>query len=106
MDDSPARIQVGINNAACRKTFHVTEPDVAAGCPASAPLRRCTGFNSKPVKKVALDAIRKEMRSRGALGDSTPGLTMTSGEYKAFDRAKDANTEARKLIECDGFVWR
>ena len=64
------------------------------------------GFNGKPVKKVALDAIRKEMRSRGALGDSTPGVMMTSGEYKAFDRAKEANTDGKKLIEADGFVWR
>jgi hypothetical protein len=45
----------------------------------------CAGFNGKPVKKVALEAIRKEMRSRGALGDSTPGVMLTSGEYKAFD---------------------
>lgn len=66
----------------------------------------CTGFNSKPVKKVALDAIRKEMRSRGALGDSTPGLKMTSAEYKAFDKAKEANTESKRLIEVDGFIWR
>jgi hypothetical protein len=58
------------------------------------------------VKKVALDAIRREMRSRGPLGDSTPGVLMTSGEYKAFDRAKVANTESKKLIEADGFVWR
>jgi hypothetical protein len=64
------------------------------------------GFNGKPVKKVALEAIRKEMRSRGALGDSTPGVMMTSGEYKAFDRAKEANTESKRLIEADGFVWR
>jgi hypothetical protein len=64
------------------------------------------GFNGKPVKKVALDAIRKEMRSRGALGDSTPGVIMTSGEYKAFDRAKEANTDGKKLIEADGMVWR
>jgi hypothetical protein len=64
------------------------------------------GFNGKPVRKVALDAVRKEMRSRGALGDSTPGLKMTSAEYKAFDSAKEANTESKKLIETDGFVWR
>jgi hypothetical protein len=64
------------------------------------------GFNGKPVKKVALEAIRKEMRSRGALGDSTPGVMMTSGEYKAFDRAKEANTESKRLIEADGLVWR
>ena len=73
---------------------------LAFGAPNSA------GFNGKPVKKVALDAIRKEMRSRGALGDSTPGVMMTSGEYKAFDRAKEANTDGKKLIEADGFVWR
>lgn len=42
----------------------------------------CTGFNSQPVKKVALDAIRREMRSRGALGDSTPGVLMTSGDTR------------------------
>ena len=66
----------------------------------------CTGFNGKLVKKVALDAIRKEMRSRGALGDSTPGVKMTSAEYKAFDKAKDMNTESKRLIEADGFVWR
>jgi hypothetical protein len=45
------------------------------------------------------------MRSRGALGDSMPGVMMTSGEYKAFDRAKEVNTENR-LIESDGFVGR
>jgi hypothetical protein len=64
------------------------------------------GFSGKPVKKVALEAVRKEMRSRGALGDSTPGLKMTSAEYKAFDKAKEANTESKRLIEVDGFVWR
>jgi hypothetical protein len=36
--------------------------------------------------------------SRRALGDGTPGVMMTSGEYKAFDRAKEANTESKKLI--------
>jgi hypothetical protein len=65
-----------------------------------------TGFNGKLVKKVALDAIRKEMRSRYALGDSTPGVKMTSAEYKAFDKAKEANTESKRIIEVDGFVWR
>ena len=58
------------------------------------------------MKKVALEAVRKEMRSRGALGDSTPGVKMTRGEYKAFDKAREASTGSKKLIEADGFVWR
>ena len=66
----------------------------------------CAGFNGKPAKKVALDDIRREMRSRGVLGDSTPGVKMTSADYKAFDKAKETNTESKRLIEADGLVWR
>jgi AAA domain len=90
----------GDRGAAKARAFMEAYDRLAYDAPNSA------GFNGKPVRKVALDAVRKEMRSRGALGDSTPGLKMTSAEYKAFDSAKEANTESKKLIEADGFVWR
>lgn len=31
---------------------------------------------------------------------------MTSADYKAFDKAKETNTESKRLIEADGLVWR
>jgi hypothetical protein len=37
-------------------------------------------------------------------GDRSPGVMMTSGEYKAFDRAQEANTDRKKLIEAGGLV--
>ena len=63
------------------------------------------GLDGKPVRKVPVDKLRDEMRSRGFLdtGDSG-GLTNTGRSH--FRRAKAALLTATTLIEDKGLIWK
>lgn len=64
-----------------------------------------TGFDGAPVKKVAIDSIRDELRRRGYLELNEKGaLTPTSRTN--FRRAKLDLIKRKKIVEDDGLVWR
>jgi AAA domain len=64
-----------------------------------------SGFDGKPVRKVAADAIRNEVKSRGLLDTNEKGqLTPTSRTL--FRRAKTSVLGTGKVVENDGLVWR
>lgn len=64
-----------------------------------------TGLNGAPVRKVSVETLRNEVRSRGFLDVNEKGqITPTSRTL--FRRAKTALIESRKLVEMDSLLWR
>jgi hypothetical protein len=63
------------------------------------------GFDNKPVRKVAADAVRDEVKSRGFLDAGEKGA-LTSTARGIFRRAKSSLLSAELLIEDDGLMWR
>jgi hypothetical protein len=64
------------------------------------------GFDGKSVKKVHVDTIRDELRSRGFLEtkQKTGGLTATARSH--WRRAKTSLLDSGKWVEKDGLIWR
>ena len=64
-----------------------------------------SGFNGATVRKVDIDKVREEVRSRGFFDANEKGhLTATSRSH--FRRAKMAAIQAGKFVESDGKIWR
>jgi hypothetical protein len=63
------------------------------------------GFDGQPVRKVAVEAIREEVKSRGFLQVNETGGLSNSGR-SAFHRAKADLITARSHIESEGLLWR
>jgi len=91
----------GKNNeaAALKKAFSAAYERLADSVEKSA------GFDGAPVRKVTVDAVRDEMKSRGYL-DKDEKNRVTAAGRKAFGRAKMALLDAKRFIEADGLVWR
>ena len=63
------------------------------------------GFDGKPVRKVKVDAVRDEVKSRGFLDkNETGGITETSRKH--YHRAKTDLVARPTLVEKDGLMWR
>jgi hypothetical protein len=63
------------------------------------------GLNGAPVRKVLVDKLRDEMRSRGLLeAKETGGLTETA--RSKFHRAKTDLLASTTLVEHDGWIWK
>jgi hypothetical protein len=65
----------------------------------------CPGFDGAPVRKVAIDKLRDEVRSRGFLEISDTGA-ISPGARKQFQRAKLDLIASKRFIEADGAFWR
>jgi hypothetical protein len=63
------------------------------------------GFGGQPVKKVKIDSLRNEVRSRGFLDVDDKGAIIGSSR-KHFLRAKTDLIEAKRYIEAGGMFWR
>ena len=63
------------------------------------------GFDGQPVRKVAVEAIREEVKSRGLLQVNELGGLTNSGR-SAFHRAKADMITAKSHIESKGFLWK
>jgi len=63
------------------------------------------GFDEKPVRKVAVDAIRDKLKSRGFLATDDKG-NITGAARKALNSAKTELINKRFLVEDDGQIWR
>jgi hypothetical protein len=63
------------------------------------------GFDGKPVRKVKVDAIRHELKSRGLLETNEKGGLTTRGRVM-FHRAKTDLFAAKSHIEGEGLIWR
>jgi hypothetical protein len=63
------------------------------------------GFDGKPVRKVSVDKIRDEVKSRGFLDTNERGH-ITNTARSNFARAKTGLIAAKKLIESEGLIWR
>jgi hypothetical protein len=63
------------------------------------------GLDGAPVRKVLVDKLRDEMKSRGFLeAKETGGLTETARSN--FHRAKSDLLASVTLVERDGWIWR
>ena len=74
---------------------------LADGVPAS------PGFDGAPVRKLPIERLREELKSRGFLeANDTGGLTATA--RKQFHRAKTALLSGPKprLVESEGLIWK
>jgi hypothetical protein len=63
------------------------------------------GFDGKPVKKVKVDALRDEAKSRGFLETNETGA-ITAVARKHFHRAKTDLIASNRYIEADGMFWK
>jgi AAA domain len=63
------------------------------------------GFDGKLVKKLQIDAIRDELKSRGYLDQDENGATTTTARSHLW-RAKTDLLKSGKLIERGGWIWR
>jgi hypothetical protein len=68
-------------------------------------IKHSPGFDGKPVRKVAVDAIRDEMRNAGFLEETDDGRLTDVGR-KNFQRAKEANLATKQFAEADRFFRR
>ena len=62
------------------------------------------GFNGKPVRKIEIDKLREEVKSRGFL--ETENGALTSAARKHFYRAKTDLIESQRYIEARGMFWK
>jgi hypothetical protein len=62
-------------------------------------------FDGRPVRKVGVEAIRDEVKSRGFLQVNETGGLTSSGR-SAFHRAKADLITAKSHIESEGLFWR
>ena len=67
---------------------------------------RTPGFNSKPVRKVKVEAIRDALRERGLLEIDDVTGSVTDKGAAAFHRAKTKMIGEKKLIEDKRLIWR
>jgi len=67
---------------------------------------KTTGFDGAPVKKVEVDKLRDEVRSRGFLETKEENNTLTSTGRSHFRRAKTELIVSKRFIEADGKFWR
>jgi hypothetical protein len=65
----------------------------------------CPGLDGAPARKVAIDKLRDEVRSRGMLETDDAG-TLTSKGRAHFHRAKADLMAAKQFIEMDKLFWR
>jgi hypothetical protein len=63
------------------------------------------GFDGQPVRKVTVEAIREELKSRGLLQVNESGGLRNSGR-SSFHRAKADIIAAKSHIESEGLLWR
>ncbi|WP_294532606.1 AAA family ATPase [uncultured Rhodoblastus sp.] len=63
------------------------------------------GFNGAKVKKISVDAIRDELRSRGLLETNDNGAIMPTSRTN-LRRAKTALIAAGTMIENEGMIWK
>jgi hypothetical protein len=63
------------------------------------------GFDGNLVSKVAVDAIRDELKSRGYLDKDEKGA-ITATARSLLSRAKTALLKSGKLVESEGWIWR
>jgi hypothetical protein len=63
------------------------------------------GFNGKPVRKVRVNAIRDQVKSRGFLETADNG-SLTNTARSVFARTKAALLGEQRLVEEGGFIWR
>jgi hypothetical protein len=63
------------------------------------------GFDDKPVRKVGVDAIRDEVKSRGFLDVGEKGALTTTAR-SIFRRAKTSLLSTEQLMEDDDLIWR
>ena len=62
------------------------------------------GFDGKPVRKIEIDKLREEVKSRGFL--ETENGALTSAARKHFHRAKTDLIESQRYIEDRGMFWK
>jgi hypothetical protein len=65
------------------------------------------GSNGAPVRKLPIEKLREELKSRGFLkANDTGGLTATARKH--FHRAKTALLSGPKprLVESEGLIWK
>jgi len=71
----------------------------------SAGVATSPGLNGAPVRKIPVDKLRDELKSRGFLAvDDTGKITNTSRSH--FSRAKADLLNKQVLIESEGQIWR
>jgi hypothetical protein len=63
------------------------------------------GYTGEPVKKVAVDALRKKLVSMGVLETDDGGL-VTSSARKSLSRAKSNLIMNNTFVEKDRLLWR
>ena len=63
------------------------------------------GFDGKAVRKVDVDSVRDEVKSRGYLDTGERGQ-LTSTARSLFRRAKNHLLSQEQVIEGDGLIWR
>ena len=68
-------------------------------------VERTPGFDGKPVKKVEINKLRDEVKSRGFLETDDNG-ELTPAARKHFQRAKTDLIESKRFIEADGKFWK
>jgi hypothetical protein len=85
--------------AIVRSAYLATYDRLADGIQPSA------GFDGASVRKVAVDAIGNELRTRGFLQVDASGSTVPTSRTHLW-RAKADLLSKKVLIEADGFIWR
>jgi hypothetical protein len=63
------------------------------------------GFDGKAVRKVNVDSLRDEVKSRGFLDTDQKGQ-ITAASRKTWQRAKSTLLAEHKLIEDKGLIWK
>ena len=63
------------------------------------------GFDGKPVKKIGVDKLRDELKSRGFLETTETGGLNELGR-KHFQRVKTRLLDSNRWIEKDDLIWR
>ncbi len=67
-------------------------------------VEKTPGFDAKPVRKVEIDKVRDEVRSRGYLSTEDGKLTATARSH--FQRAKADLLASNRFAEKNGLFWR
>jgi hypothetical protein len=63
------------------------------------------GFDGKPVRKLSIDKLRDELKSRGLLETNETGAITGSARFR-FHNAKAELISLGRLIENEGEIWR
>jgi hypothetical protein len=71
----------------------------------SAGVATSPGFNGAPVRKVSVEKLRDELKSRGFLGVDEAGKITNTGRSN-LHRAKTDLLNKQTLIEAEGMIWR